>query len=265
MTQGMKTTWSIFRPCIDLHDGHVKQIVGGTLRDSGDGLRTNFVSDRPASYYAERYRADGLRGGHVIKLGPGNEDAALAALRAYPGGLQIGGGITPQNAAGYLAAGASHVIVTSYLFQEGRFSADRLAAMVAEVGADRLVLDLSCRQVDEGWVCAMDRWQTLTDLAITTATLDALAPHCAEFLVHAADVEGRCGGIDAALVRALGAWEGRPVTYAGGVRSLNDLDLISALSAGRVDATIGSALDLFGGSLIAYADCLTWNRTGQLV
>jgi phosphoribosylformimino-5-aminoimidazole carboxamide ribotide isomerase len=260
----MKATWSKFRPCIDLHDGRVKQIVGGTLSDSGDGLRTNFVSDRPAAYYADRYRSDGLTGGHVIKLGPGNEDAALESLRAYPDGLQLGGGITPENAETYLAAGASHVIVTSYLFVDGHFSSSRLAAMVAAVGTERLVLDLSCRQVGEGWHCAMDRWQTVTDLAITPATLDELAPSCAEFLVHAADVEGRCGGIDAALVRALGEWEGRPITYAGGVRSLEDLALISELSAGRVDATIGSALDLFGGSLVTYADCLAWNRRGQL-
>ena len=264
MTQGMKAPWSIFRPCIDLHEGRVKQIVGGTLRDSGSGLCTNFVSDRPADAYADLYRTDGLRGGHVIKLGPGNEEAALAALRAYPGGLQIGGGITPDNAGGYLDAGASHVIVTSYLFEDGRFSRERLMEMVAAVGAGRLVLDLSCRSVGEGWVCAMDRWQTLTDLAITPDTLDTLAPHCAEFLVHAADVEGRCGGIDAELVRSLGSWKGCPVTYAGGVRSLEDLALISELSAGRVDATIGSALDLFGGTLVAYADCLAWNRTGRL-
>lgn len=250
-----------FRPCIDLHDGKVKQIVGGSLRDDAAGLRTNFESDQPAAFFAERYRADALLGGHVIKLGPGNEEAARAALAAYPGGLQLGGGVTAENAADWLAAGASHVIVTSWLFdREGRFLADRLAALVGEIGRERLVVDLSCRARDGGWIVAMNRWQTPTELALSAETLRELAGSCAEFLIHAADVEGKCEGIDAALVRFLGEHSPIPVTYAGGARAFDDLADVERLSGGRVDLTIGSALDLFGGKHVRYADCVAWNR-----
>ncbi len=250
-----------FRPCIDLHEGHVKQIVGGTLDSASEALRTNFVSDLPPSWYAELYAKDALRGGHVIKLGPGNDEAARNALAAYPGGLQIGGGIAPGSAAPWLAAGASHVIATSCLFDaEGHFQEDRLAALVAEVGRDRLVIDLSCRRRGDSWIVAMNRWRTLTDLEITESTLDSLASSCAEFLIHAADVEGRCEGIDEALVAFLGEWGGRPLTYAGGAASLADLEWVQQLSDGRVDLTIGSALDIFGGTGVSYESCVAYNR-----
>lgn len=255
-----------FRPCIDLHKGQVKQIVGGSLRDDdGTAVQTNFQSELPASYYAERYRADGLKGGHVIQLGPGNEAAAREALAAYPGGLQVGGGISVKNATDWLAAGASHVIVTSWLFDvAGHFQPARLDQLVAEVGADRLVIDLSCRAADSpdgpSWRVAMNRWQTPTDLEVNASVLRDLAGHCAEFLVHAADVEGKCEGIDEALVELLGEAAPIPVTYAGGARSIEDLALVQDLSGGRVDLTIGSALDLFGGNGATYADCVAWNR-----
>lgn len=251
-----------FRPCIDLHAGQVKQVVGGSFGEGDDGSPVeNFVSERPASYFAGRYREDGLEGGHVIMLGPGNEGAAREALAAYPGGLQVGGGIDPGNAAGWLEAGASHVVVTSYCFEGAAFSERRLAEMVAVVGAERLVLDLSCRATgDGGWRVAKDRWRTLTTLEVTPAALDRLAGSCAEFLVHAADVEGQCGGIDGDLVEMLGGWRGAPVTYAGGARSVEDLATVQSLSGGAVDLTIGSALDLFGGSGARYADCVAWNR-----
>lgn len=253
---------TMFRPCIDLHDGKVKQIVGGSLRDDGEGLTENFVSDRDAAWFAKKYRDDGLRGGHVIKLGPGNDDAARSALAAYPGGLQIGGGISVENAQDWLAAGASHLIVTSALFDaDGRFRRDHLDALVAECGRDRLVIDLSCRTIASGgWTVAMNRWQTLTELEVSVDTLEELSASCAEFLIHAADVEGKCEGIDEELVRAVGAWSPIPVTYAGGARSLDDLRRVDALSGGRVDLTIGSALDLFGGALIRYEDCVAYNR-----
>jgi phosphoribosylformimino-5-aminoimidazole carboxamide ribotide isomerase len=250
---------SQFRPCIDLHQGRVKQIVGGSLTPSGMPT-TNFESSHGAAYFAERYRQDALTGGHVIMLGPGNKEAAREALSAYPGGLQVGGGITPENATGWLEAGASHVIVTSYLFVKGRFQPKRLETLCATVGKEHLVLDLSCRRTDAGWHCAADRWQTITDLPITNATLDQLASSCSEFLVHAADVEGLCGGIDTELVSLLGAWQGLPLTYAGGARDLDDLRRVDQLSHGSVDLTIGSALDLFGGHGVSYADCLSWNR-----
>jgi phosphoribosylformimino-5-aminoimidazole carboxamide ribotide isomerase len=252
---------TMFRPCIDLHDGKVKQIVGGTLTGDQATLETNFVSTRSSAYYAELYKKDGLAGGHVILLGPGNREAAIEALGAYPGGLQVGGGISPSNAADYLEAGASHVIVTSYLFPKARFDKDRLEEMVKAVGAERLVLDLSCRSTGDGWTVAMNRWQDLTDLAVTPETMDLLADSCAEFLVHAADVEGRCEGIDEKLVEMLGSWGKRPVTYAGGARSLSDLERIETLSNGNVDLTIGSALDIFGGTLIRYNDCVAFNRS----
>jgi phosphoribosylformimino-5-aminoimidazole carboxamide ribotide isomerase len=250
-----------FRPCIDLHDGKVKQIVGGSLRDDGAGLRENFVSDESPASFAARYRADALTGGHVIKLGAGNDDAARAALAAWPCGLHLGGGITADNAAAWLDAGASHVIVTSWLFSpEGRFLPERLAELVARIGSERLVLDLSCRRTATGWTVAMNRWQTLTDLEVTPATLDRLAASCSEFLIHAADVEGLCGGIDADLVALLGRWGGRPMTYAGGVATLDDVRLVEQLSAGRVDVTVGSALDIFGGKGVRYTDLVAWNQ-----
>lgn len=250
-----------FRPCIDLHEGRVKQIVGSSLTDSGSGLRTNFVSDRDAASYAAMYRADELGGGHVIMLGAGNEHAARSALAAFPGGLHIGGGIRPDNAAQWLEAGASHVIVTSWLFdKEGRFQSQHLDALVREVGTRHLVIDLSCKAGPHGWTVAMNRWQTLTDLALDRPTLDSLSAHCSEFLIHAVDVEGKCEGIDEALVSFLGAWGKLPVTYAGGARSLDDLRRVDALSTGRVDVTIGSALDIFGGTGVTYRDCAAFNR-----
>lgn len=250
-----------FRPCIDLHAGQVKQIVGSSLSDSGAGLKTNFVSDRDSAWYARKYLEDGLTGGHVILLGPGNEEAAKAALMAYPQGLQVGGGIKPENAAEYLDAGASHVIVTSYLFDaEGHFCPDRLDKMVAAAGRDRLVVDLSCKATADGWTVAMNRWQTLTDLHVTPETLSALAAQCAEFLVHAVDVEGKCEGMDEALVGFLGLHSFIPMTYAGGIRHLEDLKRLDVLSQGRLDGTIGSALDMFGGSGARYDDCVAFNR-----
>jgi phosphoribosylformimino-5-aminoimidazole carboxamide ribotide isomerase len=250
-----------FRPCIDLHDGRVKQIVGSTLKDEGQGPKENFVSQHDAAWYAELYRRDGLTGGHVIMLGKGNEEAATAALAAYPQGLQVGGGITAANAVRWIEAGASHVIVTSSVFDaDGKFSDVRLADLVRAVGRDRLVLDLSCKaQQGRGWVVAMNRWQTLTDLVVDHATLDRLAESCAEFLIHAVDVEGMCQGIDEALVDHLAAWGKLPMTYAGGARSLADLQLVQQLSAGKLDVTIGSALDLFGGSGVRYADCVAFS------
>ncbi|MGD9419608.1 MAG: phosphoribosylformimino-5-aminoimidazole carboxamide ribotide isomerase [Verrucomicrobiota bacterium JB025] len=249
-----------FRPCIDLHQGKVKQIVGGSLRDHGDGPRENFVSDQPPAWFASRFRADNLTGGHVIKLGPGNEDAARQALAAWPGGLQLGGGIQPANAAEWLDAGASHLIVTSCLFSPaGEFLPETLAALVKTVGADRLVIDLSCKRSATGWTVAMNRWQTLTNLEVTHATLDLLAPSCAEFLIHAADVEGLCMGIDAELVSHLGQWGKLPVTYAGGAATMDDLRLVDQAGNGRVDVTVGSALDIFGGTGVAYRDLVSWN------
>ncbi|MEN9841972.1 MAG: hypothetical protein RL376_1772 [Verrucomicrobiota bacterium] len=250
-----------FRPCIDLHEGKVKQIVGGSLRDDGAGLRENFVSSLGAGDFAARYRADGLTGGHVIKLGPGNDEAALAALAAWPGGLHLGGGITGDNAETWLAAGASHVIVTSWLFDaKGHFLPARLETLRTRIGAERLVIDLSCRRTPAGWTVAMNRWQTLTDLHVTPATLDSLAGSCAEFLIHAADVEGLCNGIDSELVTQLGRWGGRPMTYAGGVAHMDDVRLVETASGGALDLTVGSALDIFGGRGVRYEELVAWNR-----
>lgn len=250
-----------FRPCIDLHHGVVKQIVGGTLRDDHIGPVENFVADQSPAWFANQFREDHLTGGHVIKLGPGNDDAARAALAAWPGGLQLGGGITASNASTWLDAGASHVIVTSALFSPtGLFLPEALASLVRAVGKDRLVIDLSCRKTPSGWTVAMNRWQTLTQTEITTQTLDHLADSCAEFLIHAADVEGLCRGIDAELVEFLGNWGKIPVTYAGGASGWNDLELIQSLGQGRVDVTIGSALDLFGGTGFQYQQLCDWNR-----
>ncbi|MBB09223.1 MAG: phosphoribosylformimino-5-aminoimidazole carboxamide ribotide isomerase [Roseibacillus sp.] len=249
-----------FRPCIDLHEGRVKQIVGGSLRDEGPGPRENFVAGEPPGWFARKFRADKLSGGHVIMLGPGNEVGAKEAVENWPGGLQVGGGISLENATGWLEAGASHVIVTSWLFSgQGAFMIERLEALSAEIGGERIVVDLSARRSEQGWCVAMNRWQTPTDLLVKPEVLDRLAPHCAEFLIHAADVEGKCEGVDADLVEMLGSWEGRPVTYAGGVGHMGDVRLVEELSQGRVDVTVGSSLDLFGGKGVAYDELLAWN------
>jgi len=250
----------MFRPCIDLRDGRVTQIVGGTLCGENAAVRVNFVTERPAAWYAARYRSDGLRGGHVIQLGPGNEQAARLALAAYPGGLQLGGGVTPDNAPAWLDAGASHVIVTSWVFPEGRFEPTRLEALTRTIGRDRLVLDLSCRRREGVYRVVANRWATETTLVLDEDTLGRLGRWCAEFLVHAADVEGLCGGIDTRLVALLAGEAPIPVTYAGGARSLDDLETVTRIGGGRVDLTIGSALDLFGGTGVRYADCVAFNR-----
>jgi phosphoribosylformimino-5-aminoimidazole carboxamide ribotide isomerase len=236
----------------------VKQIVGGSL-DTAE-LRTNFVSEKPASWFAELYRCDDLRGGHVIMLGPGNESAALEALRAYPGGLQVGGGVTAGNARKYLDAGASHVIVTSWIFREGRVEWDRLNELVRVVGKERLVLDLSCRKRDGDYFVVTDRWQKFTTMRLNGQTLAQMAASCAEFLVHAVDVEGLCSGVDHELVEKLAVWTPIPTTYAGGAKSLEDLETVTRIGRNRIDLTIGSALDIFGGNGVRYEECVAFNR-----
>jgi len=238
----------------------VKQIVGGTLGAGPERVWTNFVSDRSAAWYAALYRRDGLRGGHVIMLGPGNEGEARAALAIYPGGLQIGGGVHLDNARNWLDAGASHVIVTSWVFRGGRVDLDRLSQLAEAVGKERLVLDLSSRRRGSDYFVVTDRWQKLTDLALSRESLEKLAACCAEFLIHAVDVEGQCRGIDQELVSRLAKWSPIPATYAGGASSLADLETVTRLGEGRVDLTIGSALDIFGGSGVRYEEAVAFNR-----
>jgi phosphoribosylformimino-5-aminoimidazole carboxamide ribotide isomerase len=256
-----KRPLTLFRPCIDLHQGKVKQIVGGSLNQTG--AQTNFVSAHDASYYSELYKKHNLSGGHIISLGPNNQQQALNALSAYPNKLQYGGGVNPDNAQEFLDAGASHVIVTSYLFENGQFSWSRLDTIKSAVGVDRLVLDLSCRKTNKGWMIATDRWQTVTDTPINQETLSQLEQHCAEFLVHAADIEGLQAGIDQDLVKLLGEICNIPCTYAGGAKSVEDLQLVNQLSNGRIDLTIGSALNIFGGSGVTLKECLNWNNQNQ--
>jgi phosphoribosylformimino-5-aminoimidazole carboxamide ribotide isomerase len=250
----------MFRPCIDLHEGKVKQLVGGTLEAEAVGLRTNFVSERPAAWFAELYRRDGLRGGHVILLGPGNEREARSALSAYPGGLQIGGGVTAENASAWLEAGASHVIVTSWVFNQGRIDWERLKGLASEIGKDRLVLDLSCRRRGEDYLVVTDRWRHFTELKVERGSLAELSEWCDEFLVHAVDVEGLCRGIERELVEILSEHSPIPTTYAGGARSLADLEEVTRLGEGRIDLTIGSALDIFGGHGVRYSEVVEFNK-----
>ncbi|MCL2340954.1 MAG: phosphoribosylformimino-5-aminoimidazole carboxamide ribotide isomerase [Proteobacteria bacterium] len=248
-----------FRPCIDLHQGKVKQIVGATLADDPGALRTNFASDLPPAHYAALYRRDGLVGGHVIMLGQGNEAAAREALTAWPGGMQIGGGITADNAVHWLDQGASHLIVTSHVFHDGILDRERLARLNRLVGKERLVLDLSCRWRQDGYYVVTDRWQKFTTLRICPEALEELAGFCDEFLVHAVDVEGRCMGIDTRLLDLLAASMPAPITYAGGVASLADLERIRVGGHGRIDATVGSALDIFGGLGLRYQDVVAYH------
>lgn len=254
----------MFRPCIDLHNGLVKQIVGGTLSDvTPSELKTNFVSSKTAGEFARLYKEHNLRGGHVIKLGPGNDAAAEEALTEWNNGLHIGGGITQDNCQQWIDAGAEKVIVTSYLFPSGQFSLERLQGISAAVGKERLVVDVSCRRRNDKWIIAMNKWQDMTDMEVNKESLDLLAEYCSEFLIHAADVEGLCQGIDEELVTKLAEWVTIPTTYAGGAKDISDLDLVDRLSQGRVDLTFGSALDIFGGSLVRFDDLVEYNRKYQ--
>ncbi|KAK3067891.1 Enzyme that catalyzes the fourth step in the histidine pathway [Teratosphaeriaceae sp. CCFEE 6253] len=245
-----------FRPCIDLHAGSVKQIVGGTLTTDDAGLKTNFTSEHPAAYFAELYRKHELRGGHVIMLGPKNDTAAREALHAWPRGLQVGGGIHASNAKEWIDAGAERVIITSFLFPFGAFSLERLQAVLDALGGDtsKLVIDLSCRRVG---VHLTKRPILLTQLE---GNIQLLEPYCSEFLIHAADAEGLQAGIDEKLVSYLAEIGSIPVTYAGGGRHLQDLELVERLSGGKVDLTIGSALDIFGGKGVTFEECCRWNK-----
>lgn len=250
-----------FRPCIDLHGGTVKQIVGSTLSDERpEVLQTNFTAEKSSSWYAELYKKDNLTGGHIIKLGPGNDEAATEALGAWPGGMQIGGGITADNAIEWLDRGASHVIVTSYVFSDGVIDKNRLSKLVDRVGKSRLVLDLSCRRRADDYYIVTDRWQNFTEVAISEQVLDELAGCCDEFLIHAADVEGKCSGIEQVLVEKLAHWSPLPTTYAGGVRDRADMELVQTLGRGRIDITIGSALDIFGGETITYREAVEFSK-----
>lgn len=236
-----------FRPCIDLHDGKVKQIVGETLTDKNEEVVENFVSEYDSAYYARLFKQDGLKGGHVIMLGPGNEEAAVRALAAYPGGLQIGGGIRAENAAYYLERGASHVIVTSYIFRDGQLDEENLERMVVEVGKEKLVIDLSCKARDGKWFVVTNQWKQFSDFEVNPQNIRFLENRCSEFLIHAVDVEGKQQGIQSELARSLAEWVQLPTTYAGGARSLADVEQFYELTKGRLDITIGSALDIFGG------------------
>lgn len=243
-----------FRPCIDLHQGVVKQIVGSTLTDGDNAPQTNFQAEKPAQWFAELYRKDNLTGGHVIQLGPGNDQAASEALMAWPDGLQIGGGITLDNCAAWIDKGAAAVIVTSYVFHDGVIDKDRLTRLSEKVGKQRLVLDLSCRKKGDDYLVVTNRWQTFTREKVCFDLLDDLSAYCSEFLIHAVDVEGMCRGIETPLVELLGRWAGIPVTYAGGIRSMDDINTIGSLGNGNIDYTVGSALDIFGGTHLKYED-----------
>lgn len=245
-----------FRPCIDIHNGKVKQIVGGSLKDQGDYAVTNFASEYGADFYAQKYKSDGIRGGHIILLNAKTseyyevtKEQALLALRTYPGGLQIGGGITADNAKEYIEAGASHVIVTSYVFQDGEVNWENLKNLCKAVGKEHIVIDLSCRKKDGAYYVVTNRWQTFTNVKVTHEILHQFAEYCDEFLVHGVDVEGKSSGVELGLVSLLAKWNEIPITYAGGIGSMEDLDEFRKVSMGKLDFTIGSALDLFGGSI----------------
>jgi len=251
-----------FRPCIDLHDGQVKQIVGGTLEGSSGGLQTNFVASHDAAYFAQLYRRDGLSGGHVIKLGPGNDAAALSALAAAPGTLQLGGGVTDENARYWIDRGASKVIVTSFVFTDGELDRDRLRKLAQLVGREHLTLDLSCRRRDGEYRVVTDRWSRFSSLCVCRAVLEELAEFASEYLIHAVDVEGKRCGIDARLLNLLA--EGTPIScvYAGGVAGMDDIEVIEREGGGRIDYTVGSALDIFGGDL-PYTDVVKRSQRGM--
>lgn len=245
-----------FRPCIDIHNGKVKQIVGGSLKDKGNAAEENFVSNQDGSFFANLYKREGIKGGHIILLNAKDSEyyeatrqQALNALHAYPMGLQIGGGINAGNASFFLNEGASHVIVTSYVFQDGVVNYRNLNALCQAVGKKRLVLDLSCRFRKDGYYIVTDRWQKFTNEKVTLKLLEELSQYCDEFLIHAVDVEGKARGIEEGLVEMLGTWGKIPITYAGGVHNFEDLGKLKTLGKNHLNVTIGSALDLFGGDM----------------
>lgn len=245
-----------FRPCIDIHNGKVKQIVGGSLQDAGDCAKENYVAEHEADYYAAIYQKNNIQGAHIILLNgkdspyyEATKEQAFLALKTYPGAMQVGGGITAENAKEYLEAGADKVIVTSYVFRDGIFYKENLEKLVRAVGKENLVLDLSCRKRGGNYYVVTDRWQKFTDMTICEANLDLLSGYCSEFLIHAVDVEGKNSGVEEELLNMLGAWNKIPITYAGGVHSFEDLEMIKRVGAGKIHATIGSALDLYGGSM----------------
>ena len=250
-----------FRPCIDIHNGQVKQIVGSSLADEENRAEENFVALRDAAFYARFYKQKGIKGGHIILLNPASSNyyeatraQALKALAAYPKGLQVGGGVNAENASNYLEAGASHVIVTSYVFREGRIDMEHLEKICKEVGREHLVLDLSCRMKDGEYYIVTDRWQKFTEEVVKDSILNLLKGYCDEFLIHAVDVEGKNQGIEQKLAQQLGTWCSKPdsiaITYAGGVHSYEDIDRLRDFGKNRLNVTIGSALDIFGGDLI---------------
>lgn len=253
-----------FRPCIDIHNGKVKQIVGGSLVDDGNQARENFVAKQDAAFFAEYYKKDGIKGGHIILLNPADseyykatKEQALKALHAYPGGLQIGGGINEKNAAYFLAEGASHVIVTSYVFKDGKVNYENLEKIVAATGKNHLVLDLSCRKRKGEYYIVTDRWQKFTNEKMTIALLERLSAYADEFLIHAVDVEGKASGVETELIQKLGDWGKIPITYAGGVGNFEHLHLIKEKGKNKLNVTIGSALDLFGG-VMPYEEVLKY-------
>lgn len=264
-----------FRPCIDIHNGKVKQIVGSSLKDLGNQAQENFVSEQDAAFYANMYKEDNVKGGHIILLNASDseyfestKEQALLALHTYPKGLQVGGGITAENASFYIENGASHVIVTSYVFKDGQINYDNLRKLVKSVGKNRIVLDLSCRYIEKkdkligidsekesGYYVVTDRWQKVTNEKMTHEFLDELSEYCDEFLIHAIDVEGKQNGVELDLIKLLGSWGKIPMTYAGGIHTFDDIELVKKWGKGKINVTIGSALDLFGGTL-KYKDVL---------
>ncbi|MBT3539096.1 phosphoribosylformimino-5-aminoimidazole carboxamide ribotide isomerase [bacterium] len=239
-----------FRPCIDILNGKVTQIVGETLA-TNSLVAENFVTNKNAAYFADLYKKNNLAGGHIIMLDKTEKTKSqtIEALKTFPQDFQVGGNINSDNAQEFINAGASHIIVTSYIFKDNKLSPLRLQRLMSAVKKEKIVLDLSCRKKNNEYYVVTNRWQIFSNFKVTSKNLETLSNYCDEFLIHGVDSEGKLQGVEIDLLNILKDFTGIPITYAGGIRDMNDIEKIKQTGNGYINFSVGTALDIFGGEL----------------